>query len=338
MNTVFSRLLGELKDAFIPHKGNGFRPGFLHGNLLLYIVGTILVAKLLTVAMYLPLSPNYFFADITKIDLLNLLNQHRQNVGLNTLSESEALNQAAALKAQDMVNNGYFAHQSPTGVTPWFWFKKAGYEYKYAGENLAVGFFDSKTVYDAWVNSPSHKANLLNKNYTQVGTAVVTNFEGNSILVVQEFGSPLATAVTAKPKTPAPTPKPQAPKPPVTQPAPQPSPEPAVVQENPNPTVTSKVLSQTTEYFVGPENAGKNTLYLKVLNFVVYDNARVLQYLAFFILLLVVLCLGINGILMQGMQNRLILARPVLIIIILALSIAINTDMPSQVLIHQITI
>src|SRR6185436_7850636 len=107
------------------------------------------------------------------------------------------LNKAAMAKAQDMVKNGYFAHESPQGISPWYWFKQAGYVYKYAGENLAVGFVDSKTVYDAWFNSPSHKANLLNKNYTQVGTAIVSGFDGNSIVVVQEFGRPLATTVAS---------------------------------------------------------------------------------------------------------------------------------------------
>src|SRR6185436_16880757 len=149
---------------------------------------------------------------------------------------------------------------------PWYWFKQAGYVYKYAGENLAVGFVDSKTVYDAWFNSPSHKANLLNKNYTQVGTAIVSGFDGNSIVVVQEFGRPLATTVASnpKPETPASsagklnpkqttTPKVESPKPETVQPTPEP------VQETPSSTVSPRVLSESTEYIVGPEYAGTNS-------------------------------------------------------------------------------
>ena len=136
-----------------------------------------------------------------------MVNQTRQSVGLQPLAENSQLDRAAQLKAQNMVQDNYFDHTSPSGISPWYWFSQAGYNYKYAGENLAIGFFDSQEVYDAWLNSPSHKANILNPNYTEVGTAVLSGFgSNNTIVVVQEFGSPQlvrAIAVTKNniPKT-----------------------------------------------------------------------------------------------------------------------------------------
>ena len=61
------------------------------------------------------------------------------------------------MKAQDMATLGYFAHVSPDGKTPWYWIEKVGYDYQYAGENLAINFSDSKDVTNAWMASPLHK-------------------------------------------------------------------------------------------------------------------------------------------------------------------------------------
>ncbi len=333
-----SALGGILKNLFIPHAGNDFKPRFLQSDILLYAVIGILALKIITVAVYLPVSYNFFFADITKSELVNLLNQNRQSLGLGTLEENQKLNEAARLKAQDMVKNGYFAHQSPAGTTPWFWFKQAGYEYKYAGENLAVGFVDSKVVYDAWVNSPSHKANLLNANYTQVGTAVVTGFEGNSTLVVQLFGKP-QTAVAANSNTQLPiskqisNPKTENPKP-----QPQPQPEPVLVQESRDSNITPEVLGSQTEQIVGPEYAGKRNIYLRVLNFIVYDNNAILQYLSLSVLAIILLCLGINAMLMFRVQNRVMLLRPAMLAVMLGAAFFLDKSMVSQLLPYHVFI
>ena len=359
MNTSAIRAIAgamskKSKDLFIPHQGNDFKPRFLQSKLLLSLVVGILALKIATVLLYLPLSYNLFFADVTKTDLLNLLNQNRQVLGLTTLVENQKLNEAAYLKAQDMVRDGYFSHQSPSGITPWFWFKKAGYDYKYAGENLAVGFVDSSTVYDAWYNSPSHKENLLNKNYTEIGTAVVTGFQGNSTIIVQLFGRP-KTVVTANPKSetlnskqtpisetqnpkPAPTPTP-APAPvsaPV--PAPEPTPEPVLAQENTTANVIPTVLAESTEYIQGPEYAGKRSFYLQMLNFVVYDNNTILQYLSLGVLAIILTCLAINGILMFQVQNRVMLLRPVFLAVALGIALFLDKEMVGHLLPYQVTI
>jgi len=163
----------------------------IESNVLLVAVILLLVIKVITVFAPINFPKNIFFADITKSALESFVNQSRQSAGLNPLSENEKLNQAANLKAQNMVQDQYFDHTSPSGVSPWYWFSMAGYKYKYAGENLAVGFFDSYEVYQAWLNSPSHRANILNPNYTEIGTAIVHGFGLNeSIIVVQTFASP----------------------------------------------------------------------------------------------------------------------------------------------------
>ena len=97
-----------------------------------------------TVLVSINIPQNIFFADITKSALENFVNQTRQSVGLQPLTENTALDQAAQIKAENMVQDNYFEHTSPSGITPWAWFVQAGYNYKYAGENLAIGFFDSK--------------------------------------------------------------------------------------------------------------------------------------------------------------------------------------------------
>lgn len=163
---------------------------FLQSKILLYVAVFVFALRIIALVPFLNIPFNIFFADITESALDNLTNQAREAVGLNSLIENTQLDQAAAMKARNMVQNNYFSHTSPEGITPWHWFSEAGYNYKYAGENLAVGFYDSQGVYSAWLNSSSHRANILNPNYKEVGTAVLKGFgPNNAIVVVQLFGS-----------------------------------------------------------------------------------------------------------------------------------------------------
>jgi len=92
-----------------------------------------------------------------------------------------------------MAKNGYFAHTSPDGKTPWYWLEQVGYNYQYAGENLAINFSDSKDVTDAWMASPAHRANIVKGNYTDIGTGVATGlYQGQqTVFVVQDYANPL---------------------------------------------------------------------------------------------------------------------------------------------------
>ncbi|MBI3631369.1 MAG: hypothetical protein HY219_00690 [Candidatus Staskawiczbacteria bacterium] len=189
---LFERIIFYTKLLFVPFEANNFRPRFLRNNMLLYGVICLLIIKIISIVVFINFPKNIFFADITKNDLISLVNQKRLSLGVLPLIENQKLDQAALLKAQDMLTKDYFSHQSPSGVTPWYWFSKAGYNYKYAGENLAIGFLNSEDVYRAWVNSASHKENIINPNYKEVGTAVLTGeFKGNNAtVIVQLFGNP----------------------------------------------------------------------------------------------------------------------------------------------------
>ncbi len=123
--------------------------------------------------------------------IISLTNQRRAENGLPVLTFNSFLANAASAKASNMFSENYWAHNSPSGKTPWSFITAAGYKYIYAGENLARDFNDASSVVTAWMNSPSHKSNLLDKNFKEIGVAVVSgNLTGTEgILVVQEFGS-----------------------------------------------------------------------------------------------------------------------------------------------------
>ena len=192
----------KLKFIFIPCEENNYRPKFLDGSFLFYYLIFLLVLKILAISLLVYFPENIFFAEITKTNLINFTNNERNELGIQPLKENSQLEMAAFLKAEDMMEKDYFSHKSPEGITPWHWFKKANYNYQLAGENLAIGFLDSEEVYQAWLNSPSHRANLLNPNYNEIGIAILKGeFEGKkTTVVVQHFGVPLSVAAAQEPK------------------------------------------------------------------------------------------------------------------------------------------
>jgi hypothetical protein len=97
-----------------------------------------------------------------------------------------------------MLAKGYWAHNAPDGTTPWVFIKAAGYEYLYAGENLARGFTTAPDTVNAWMASPGHKENILSPKYKDVGFAIVTGtLTGEeTVLIVQEFGNRLSSSST----------------------------------------------------------------------------------------------------------------------------------------------
>jgi hypothetical protein len=197
------KILNFFEKIFIPCKENNYLPLFLRKKLLdLYLI-LILILKIFTIPLIFSISKTVFFADITKIALINFLNSARKERGLPPLSENPILDQSAYLKAKDILEKDYFSHFSPEGLSPWYWFKLAGYNYQFAGENLAIGFLDSKEVHDALMSSPSHRQNILNPNYKEIGIAVLKGeFNGNEVyVVVQHFGSPGVIPAESKEKS-----------------------------------------------------------------------------------------------------------------------------------------
>lgn len=180
-----------LRMFFLPCEMNGYRSRIFAGNFLIFFFFAAVFLKFAFAIFLYSFSNSQFYADITKTSLVELTNQERLKNNLPPLTQNPLLDSAAYMKAMDMVKNGYFNHDSPSGTKPWYWFDRSGYNYKYAGENLAIGFVESNEVSDAWMASPTHKANIVNAKYRDIGIAVLkANFQGNPVtLVVQMFGS-----------------------------------------------------------------------------------------------------------------------------------------------------
>jgi hypothetical protein len=145
-------------------------------------------------------------SDITADNVINLVNKARISVNQAVLTKNELLQIAAEKKAQDMIDNNYFAHNSPDGKTPWFWIEGQGYDYRFAGENLAINYANAEQQQKAWMDSPLHRKNILNANYQEIGVAIKEGIiDGHKTTVaVQMFGAQfpqtvVASAVDVKP-------------------------------------------------------------------------------------------------------------------------------------------
>lgn len=107
-----------------------------------------------------------------------MVNQERTSRGLTALSPNSVLMQTATVKSQDMADNDYFDHQSPTYGSPFDLMKSYGITYYYAGENIAAGQTTPQQVMNDWMNSPGHRENILFEKYNEIGVGVVRNSVG----------------------------------------------------------------------------------------------------------------------------------------------------------------
>ncbi len=188
-----------LKDYFIPYEGNNNRPHILRPRAIAFVVMVALVAEwgfVFSTKYILPQSKLFGIIEVNA--LVDETNQNRVTNGLPDLQMNPLLEAAARAKANDEASKGYFAHTSPQGLTPWYWFQQVGYNFDYAGENLAVNFSDSQDVTDAWMNSPEHRANILSNDFTQIGIATAQGiYNGQpATFVVEEFGAPAPVAAS----------------------------------------------------------------------------------------------------------------------------------------------
>lgn len=188
----------DLGHIFIPHKHNDFRPhAFRHRMLTLYSFLLLSSQVLLGVTYISGPSLASENLDTMKQNIISLTNQERKKASVNVLTENPQLDQAAKAKLEDMFAHNYWDHVSPSGKQAWDFINATTYRYSYAGENLARGFVDSTSTVSAWMASPSHKKNILNSSYNDIGLAVGQGKIDNkpTILVVQVFGSPQSTLV-----------------------------------------------------------------------------------------------------------------------------------------------
>lgn len=187
---------------FIPSGKNNLRAKVLHNDFLTFYLALAFLFVFVIRNFSSQLTNILGFAtDITTNKLYELTNAQRLKNNLPVLTYNEKLSQAAYYKAQDMFNKNYWAHFSPDGNTPWTFILSSGYQYEYAGENLAKNFLFSNNVVDAWINSPTHRENLLRREFSEVGFAIVNGVLNGeeTTLIVQMFGKP-SQQVAAKPE------------------------------------------------------------------------------------------------------------------------------------------
>lgn len=246
-----------LKDHFVPHSANNHHPHYFRGA----SIAVLGIAVLLLQALYLGqtqlvFKQTDFLAAVLPGALISLTNEDRIENGVGTLEEDEALSRIAQRKAEDMAERGYFSHDTPEGHEPWWWLEQAGYKYKHAGENLAVNFTDSEEVEEAWMDSPTHRANIVKPVYTKIGIGVAKGeFEGEkAIFVVQLFATPPPPVVSTV-------------KPAAVEPLPGARPEPTEPAEEVAPTVIAQAPLETPEVLgseapVAPSTATRESISL----------------------------------------------------------------------------
>jgi hypothetical protein len=193
----------HLRDYFFPHPENNYRPHLFSRVSVTVLAVVIIACEVGYVAQtkFVFLSTD-FLASVLPSVLTDLTNQARAANSLAPVTRSATLDAAAELAARDMASKGYFAHVAPDGTTPWYWLNQAGYSYSYAGQNLAVNFSDSENVQSAWLESPTHRENIMKPQYTEVGFGTATGYyQGQeTTFVVEYFAKPAAVKTGVAPK------------------------------------------------------------------------------------------------------------------------------------------
>ena len=177
-----------MKNFFIPTQKNRYKP---------YLLRKVALVAYSFIIVFVNSFGGIF--GITKVEastistanIISLTNQERTASGLNALNENSQLDAAALAKANNMFEQQYWDHFGPNGETPWQFIRAEGYNYVYAGENLAKGFQTAEGVHEAWMASPTHAANIMSGNYKDIGVAVVQGvlLGKQTTLVVQMFGN-----------------------------------------------------------------------------------------------------------------------------------------------------
>lgn len=186
-----------IRHLFIPHHKNNFKAKVIHlHSLATYLIFFMIIGFAVNQVNNRTNVLGYA-TDITVEKLLELTNKEREKAGLEPLTYNDQLAAAAQSKAKDMFTHDYWSHYGPDGATPWGFILASGYKYEYAGENLAKNFMFSDGVVQAWMDSPTHRENILRSEYKEIGFAIVNGMLNGeeTTLVVQMFGSPFGGVV-----------------------------------------------------------------------------------------------------------------------------------------------
>ncbi len=254
-------IVNIFRHIFVPHIHNDYKPHFFREISVASILVVVIVLLSVSFGSKLYIENKNMTAEVLPAVLVDLTNKDRSSNGEPSLTRNSVLDTAAQLKAQDMANSQYFAHTSPTGVTPWHWFSQVGYYFTYAGENLAIDFNESADVENAWLNSPKHKENIMSTNFTEIGIATAQGYYNGSptTFVVQMFGTP-AFIPTAEAET--------IPIVPITPPVVTPKPKPVIKKPTPVPTPVVPV----EEVAIAPVVKGESAIAEEELKIVTETN------------------------------------------------------------------
>ena len=194
-------MLKLLKKLFIPHHHNDHKPHILRAYSVTIVIISVVMVEALFLSQAIPfLTHKSFTAIVLPKVLVDQTNTERGQSNLGAVTINDKLVLAAQMKANDMAEKGYFAHTTPDGKTPWYWLNQADYNFKSAGENLAINYTDSIDVTNAWMNSPTHRANIMKSDFKEIGIATAQGtYKGQpAVFVVQFFGTQnIATANVA---------------------------------------------------------------------------------------------------------------------------------------------
>ncbi len=209
-------LRSVVRHLFHPQRSNNHRPRILHPEA--YILFSVLAVVFALIITFVPKVSHKagnvlgFSSTITPTEVITATNQERDKLHLRPLKISQVLSEAAQAKGAHMFAHQYWSHTAPDGTQPWAFFKQFKYDYSIAGENLARDFSDTEDMMQAWMNSPTHKDNIVNSKYQEIGIAVI-NGKLNGVettLVVQFFGTPMEGVAQVLPEaatSPGPTTK-----------------------------------------------------------------------------------------------------------------------------------
>ncbi len=191
------RMKKILKKYFISHSENNFHAHLLHTKRAVLYSLVFLLTKIIMVVFVLFLPVGVFvLPDVLAEEqkqIIILTNQFRQEQKVAVLAEADRLDLSAQNKAEDMANNNYFAHTSNNKSLS-TWLQGVGYKYEVAGENLAVGFSSAEDILAAWKNSPTHYANLIDKDFKDLGIGLAGGVykDQPTVFIVQHFATPIA--------------------------------------------------------------------------------------------------------------------------------------------------
>ncbi len=193
--SVETRYSASLQGASLLHEENSTKEmllalGIGFGALVLFIGTPLMFLNNGALAGSGETMPKADSVRISEEQLLALTNSERNKAGLNNLVLNTALQSAAYNKALSLTNENYFSHTAPSGEKFSSWIQDTHYQYSVVGENLASDFSENQALVDAWMNSSTHRENILNPRWKDTAIAVIKTKDERKAIVVELFGAP----------------------------------------------------------------------------------------------------------------------------------------------------